>query len=346
MVWQSFVVACEAILPIVVLVLVGYILKKVGLITESFQKQGNKFCFKILISVLLFCNIYAIEDIKKIGDYGLFILEVAIAIVILFLIGIIVVKLFVKDDRQKGVIHQCFFRSNYAIVGIPLSTFIATSLGYSSDSDIVGIASLVSAISIPLFNSFAVIALSMYNKEENNKVSIKKILLDIIKNPLIIGVFAGILALCIREIFVLTNISWRLSDFVILYKPLTQIGDMATPFALIMLGAGFTFEAVKKLKKQIILGVLIRIVFVPTVCLIAFYYILKYQVTDVYIYFPSLIALFATPIAVSSVPMSIEMGQDGELAGQLVVWTSLASIVSLFVIIILLINLGILPIQI
>ena len=345
MVWDSFVVACEAVLPIVVLVVVGYVLKKLGVISESFQKQGNKFCFKVMISTLLFCNIYAIEDISKIGEYGFFILEVAIAITILFLIGIVVVKLCIKDPKQQGVVHQCLFRSNYAIIGIPLASFIATSLGYAEDSAIVGIASLVSAVSIPLFNIFAVISLSMYDKGENGKINIKKMLKGIITNPLIIGVLAGILALCIREIFIATNITWRLSDFVIIYKPLTQIGNMATPFALIMLGAGFTFGAVARLKYQIILGTIIRVAIVPAVFLIAFNFILKAQYGSATIYFPALIALFSTPVAVSSAPMAVEMGQDGELAGQLVVWTSLMSIVSLFAIIMICVNTGVLPIQ-
>lgn len=345
MVWDSFVVACEAVLPIVVLVIVGYILRKIGIISERFQKEGNKFCFKIMISVLLFCNIYNIEDITKIGEYGIFILEVAVAIVILFILGIFIVKVFIKDPKQRGVVHQCLFRSNYAIIGIPLATFIATSLGYSEDSAIVGIASLVSAISIPLFNVFAVISLSMYDKGENGHLDVKKMLKGIVTNPLIIGVVTGLIALCIRQIFIVTNITWRLSDFVIIYKPLTQIGNMATPFALIMLGAGFTFSAVARLKYQIILGTVIRVVLVPAIFLISFNFILKAQFGSATIYFPALIALFSTPVAVSSAPMAVEMGQDGELAGQLVVWTSIASIFSLFAIIMIAVSTGVLPIQ-
>lgn len=342
---DSFVVACEAVLPIVVLVIVGYVLRRLKVISESFQKEGNKICFKVMISVLLFCNIYEIEDITKIEEYGIFILEVAVAIIILFLIGIVVVKLCIKDPKQQGVVHQCLFRSNYAIIGIPLATFIAESLGYQADSAIVGIASLVSAISIPLFNVFAVISLSMYDKGENGHIDIKKMLKGIVTNPLIIGVVAGLLALCVRQIFITCDISWRLADFVIIYKPLNQIGDMATPFALIMLGAGFTFSAVARLKYQIILGTVIRVVLVPAVFLISFNFILKAQYGSATMYFPALIALFSTPVAVSSAPMAVQMGQDGELAGQLVVWTSLASILSLFAIIMIAVTTGVLPIQ-
>ena len=57
--------------------------------------------------------------------------------------------------------------------------------------------------------------------------------------------------------------------------------------------------------------------------------------------FAILIALFATPIAVSSAPMAAQMGQDEELAGQIVVWTSALSAFSLFVIIMICASIGI-----
>ena len=67
---------------------------------------------------------------------------------------------------------------------------------------------------------------------------------------------------------------------------------------------------------------------VPVLCLFVAY-LLKFDKP----YFPALIALFGTPVAVSSAPMSAEMNNDGELAGQLVVWTTLASAFTLFAIV-------------
>ena len=331
---DSFLMACNAILPIVVLVIVGYILKRIHFINDKFQQMGNKLCFKILIPILLFYNIYKIEDISKIKDYGLFFVYIAVALFVLFFIGWVIVKLLVKDDKQKGVVHQCLYRSNYALIGIPLAEYIAASLGYTADSPMLIVATLVSAVSVPLFNIFAVISLSIFDKGDgNNKIHPGKILVDIIKNPLIIGVFLGILVLLIRQGFIAGNIDFRFKDISWLYTPLEQLAHMASPLALVMLGAGFTFGAVKRLKNPIILGTLLRNFLVPALGLISFYFILNAQYGDCQLYFPSLIALFATPIAVSSAPMAYEMNQDGELAGQLVVWTSIMSILALFIII-------------
>ena len=331
---DSFLMACNAILPIVVLVVVGYILKRVHFINDDFQQKGNSLCFKILIPILLFYNIYKIDDISKITEYGLFFVYIAVALLVLFLIGWVIVKFMVPNDKQKGVIHQCLYRSNYALIGIPLAEYIAESLGYTADSPMLVVATLVSAVSVPLFNIFAVISLSIFDKGDgNNKIHPKKILIDIVKNPLIIGVLTGIVVLCFRQILVACNVSFRFSDISWLYRPLEQLAHMASPLALVMLGAGFTFGAVKRLKYQIMLGTALRNFLVPALGLISFYFILTAQYGDAELYFPSLIALFATPIAVSSAPMAYEMGQDGELAGQLVVWTSIMSILALFIII-------------
>ena len=116
-----------------------------------------------------------------------------------------------------------------------------------------------------------------------------------------------------------------------IYTTIKWLSQCASPCALIALGGAFTFSAVARLKKQIILGTSLRIIFVPAVGLITAY-LLGF---DDIRYFPALIALFGTPVAVSSVPMACEMKNDDELAGQLVVWCSILSAFTLFIIILI-----------
>ena len=94
---------------------------------------------------------------------------------------------------------------------------------------------------------------------------------------------------------------------------------------MIALGGNFRFSAIARLKKQILAGVLVRTVFYPLLCLF-FAYKAGFSTLE----FPALIALYGTPLAVSTVPMTSEMGSDAELAGQLVVWTTLSSAFTLF----------------
>ena len=96
-----------------------------------------------------------------------------------------------------------------------------------------------------------------------------------------------------------------------------------------MLGVQFEFSAVRELKREILFGTLIRTVLVPLLGLGIAYAFFRSSFDGAK--FAALAALFATPVAVSSVPMAQEMGADHTLAGQLVVWTTLFSSVTVFV---------------
>lgn len=326
--------ALNAILPILILILLGYILKRIKFLNDDFFKSGNKFVFKVALPCLLFYNIYNINSLKNI-DLSVVIYS-EIIIILFFIIGFIYVKKFIPLDKQKGVILQCIFRSNYAIIGLPL----AESLGGDTS---IGIASIISAFAIPTFNILGVIALNLFTNE-NKSLELKPTLLKIIKNPLIIGVLSGVFVLVLREL-VFKNSSFSIqSSLPFLYKALENISKIASPLALIILGGTFNFSKTKRLMKEIITGVLFRTVIVPLVGLSLAIILTKYTnilnfSADAY---PSLVALFSSPVAIASAIMAQEMDNDGELAGQLVVWTSIVSIVTIFIIIIILKSLGLL----
>lgn len=324
---EIFYFACNAILPIVLVVLLGYFLKRIKFFDNDFLDKANKLCFRVLIPILLFSNIAFIEKEAFLHINWSLILYAVLSILILFVIGLIIVKLFIKENKQKGVILQCLFRSNYALIGIPLCEFLAPA---AIKAECVGLASIIAAVSIPLFNILAVISLSIFDKEADNKIDILGILKKIVKNPLIIGVVVGLVFLGIRMILINLGVDASVSNISsnFFYKAIKNVAGVASPLALIVLGGKFEFSAVKKLAPQIIIGTSLRTIFVPAIFLIVAYLFGFRQLE-----FPALIALFATPVAVSSVPMAQEMNQDGELAGQLVVWTSLLSIVSLFAIV-------------
>ena len=190
----------NAILPIILPILLGYFLKRINFFSKDFLKEGNKLVFNVFIPILLFSNIY-LADISQIN--WKFVGFATLAILVLFFIGMGLVS-FVPDRKQKGVIHQASFRSNYAIIGIPLATMLG---GAEAAME----ASIVAAITVPTFNILAVIALSIYDKDDNVKISVKDILIKIIKNPLIIGVFAGLLGCSINML--ITSLDGNLKTF-------------------------------------------------------------------------------------------------------------------------------------
>ncbi len=322
-------------MPIVLVIAVGYFLKTIRLFDEKFFPLLNKLCFRCCLPCLLFFNVYNVGNLSEIRNYGNICLFAVISIIMIFLLALAGVVFFVKEPRQKGVMLQGVYRSNYAIIGISLAMSI------SSDSGPVVAASILSSVSIPLFNVLAILSLSLFVTENGKKISPVSVLKKIVTNPLILGVATGFICLLIR--FVIPENPDGVKYFTIkqnlpfVYKTISMLAQSASPVALIALGGNFTFSAVARLKYKIIAGVIARTILCPLICLTAAY---KFGFGS--LEFPALIALYGTPLAVSTVPMTAEMGSDAELAGQLVVWTTLASAFTLFVIIFLSAQAGIL----
>ncbi len=315
---NSFIFALSAVSPIIIMVAIGYFLKKLGAVTKDFTKTANKLVFRVFLPAMLFLNVYNIEDIGRI-KLG-FAAYAICSLLIIFFCALMFICAFTKSNSGRGVLLQASFRSNYALIGIPLAESLFGDEG-------AAVATLLSAFIIPVFNMLAVISLSVF-RCDGKKPSVKNILLSIVKNPLIQSIILGVLALCIRKAFIQSNTAFRLSDIKPLFSVLKYLSAPATPLALIALGAGFEFSAIASLKREIVFGVFMRCLAVPALGLSVAYIFFSKSFGGAH--FAALLSMFATPVAVSSVPMAQEMGGDTTLAGQLVVWTTLVSAVSVF----------------
>lgn len=314
---NSLIFAFNAVAPIVVMVAIGYILKKLGFMTADFARMANKLCFRVFLPAMLFLNVYNIEDAGSIGfDY---IIYVTCAVILLFALSFPILQAATKRRECRGVLAQAAFRSNYALIGIPLAESLFGAEG-------VAVATLLSAVVIPLFNVLAVISLSLYRE---GKPNVKKILLDILKNPLIQSIALGGAVLLVRYAFAKGGIDFRLSDITPLYKVLSYLSSLATPLALLVLGAQFEFSAVAELKREIAWGVFMRCLLVPVIGLGGAYFLFGNRFSGAH--YAAFVAVFTTPLAVSSVAMAQEMEGDVRLAGQLVIWTTLLSAFTTFI---------------
>jgi len=329
---DTLIFSLNAVLPILILIGFGYFLKRVKFLDEHFLQIGNKFVFRVALPTLLFYTIYKIETISDIN--WPVIVYAVIGVLLLFVIGLIIAIVFIKDDHQRGTLIQATFRANYAIIGIPL----AEALG---GQDAVGVVALISAFVVPLMNILAVIALTMFVKGENEEVhpfrtTIKKIF----TNPLIIAIFIGLMVLWIRSYIPIDSNSGEYiftieNNMVYLFTAIKWIAQIASPIALIILGGTFEFFVIKSLGKQIFAGTLARVVIAPLVTLfLAVWLSAKTSYFNFSsIEYPALIALFASPTAVSGAIMAKEMHNDEALAVQYVVWTTALSIISIFIIV-------------
>ena len=315
---SNIVFSINAVFPLILMALAGYFFKRIKLISKELAAGMNRLVFRLFLPCMLFLNVYKIQTFSA---FDLTYVWYTLGITgVLFLAAIPITRLVTKENRQRGVLIQASFRSNYALVGIPLATALFDEAG-------AVVATLLSAFLIPLYNTLAVVCLTVFSEREGNKINVKKLLLGIVKNPLIQAIALGLAVLGVRAVLVSLNCPFRLDTHVpVLYKTLDSISKVSTPLALVVLGAQFEFTAIAALKKQILFGVIARALVIPAVGLSVAYFLGCFNGA----HFAAFVAAFATPIAVSSVPMAQEMGADSALAGQLVVWTTVISALSIF----------------
>ena len=324
-----FMFSFNAVMPILLMMMLGYFLRSVHFADEAFFKKANTLVFKVFLPVLLFVNVYEIESLSKI-NWAVVVYTVAI-VGVLCTLGLVLTKLLFRTRSKIGPLCQCSFRSNYAIIGIP----IAEALG---GSEAVGFACVLSAAAIPLFNILAVIILSHYSEDDNTS-SVKETVKKTVTNPLIIGVLLGVAALAVRSALPLNEsgetVFSIMRDMPPFYSALKTIAKGTTALALIVLGARFGFGKVSSLIGEITFGTVMRLLIAPLIGIGTG--ILLSKTTSLIaltpVEYPALISLFASPIAVSSAVMVGEIGGNEQLAGQLVVWTSVFSMLSMFTVI-------------
>ncbi|MCI9115494.1 MAG: AEC family transporter [Acutalibacter sp.] len=299
---ESLRIALEIVLPLFLLLAVGYCIKLTGIMNETSVRQTNNMIFKVFLPLLVFFNIYK-TDLTSSFDMSLLLFAV-VGVLLQFIISLCLVILLEHDNARRGVMLQGMFRSNFVLFGIPISTAL---FGDSA----AGLASILIAVVIPLYNMLAVISLESFN---GKKPSLWKILVGILTNPLIIASAAGIL-------FVVFHIPLP----TVLYKTVSDLSIIATPLAFVILGASFSFGETGRCVRDLCITLGAKLVAYPLL-FIALAILMGFRDAHLAV----LLTVFGSPIAVSSFTMAQQMGGDDKLAGQLVVFSSLLSVFTMF----------------
>lgn len=308
---ENFMYSINATMPVFLVMILGWWLKRSGFLTDEFVSVADKLVFKVALPVLVFKDI-AGADLSN--DFELkFVLFCFLGTCIFFGVTWLLAELFMKDKSMIGSFVQGAFRGSAAILGIAFAQNIY------GDS---GLVPMMIVASIPLFNIFSVLVLvrSANAGETDRKAVIKKTLKGIVTNPIIIGIVLGIPFALLRFEFP-----------VILQKSISSVASLSTPLALLAIGAGFsTGEAMKRIKLTVIAAA-IKLVVIPGVFLpLAIWMGFRGEALV------AMLILTGAPTTVSSYIMAKNMGNDDALASSIVVMTTLFSSVTLTVIIFLL----------
>lgn len=303
-----FLYSFNTVAPLILVVAVGVLLKKSGLVDDKFIGRANKVCFQVAFPLQLFKNIYAAD----------FQADFRPKLVVFTMLGVLATALllclaapcFLKKRSTCGAFIQGVFRSNFLLLGLPLA------INLFGEDHVAAISMLLPFV-IMEFNFLAVVILTFFreNREgEGRKLRPGSLAWDVVKNPLIIASFLGMF-------FSIFQIPLPL----FLSRAVGDIGQIATPFALLLLGGQFDWKRLRGNLRLAGVATVLRLVAVPAI-FVALGVWLGFRGEEL----GAILIVFCAPTAISSYVMAQSMGSDDVLAGQLVLTTTLFSSVTVF----------------
>ena len=306
---ENLIYCVNTVVPIFILVFLGQLFLRIGLLDKAFFDRAEKFVFKVALPCSLFISVHNAD--AGTAFEPLLMIFCAVYTLLNALIPTVIVPLFIKDNPRRGAFIQGVYRSNFAILGIPLLKQMYPETGEA-------VAASVIPIAIPAFNILAVVLLTVFSPEEKKAsigATLKKAIIGVLKNPLIIGVALGMP-------FMLTSLTLPK----ILYTGVKYMGDLCTPLALMCLGASINFAAFKGKIGLASLAAFFKIVVSPAVALTvaALLGMRAEQLGTVLI-------MFGGPMAVSGYIMAKNMKSDHELAAQILLISTLFCILTVFI---------------
>lgn len=303
---ENLILSLDVVLPVFFLMLIGQILRRVGLFSASFSKQLNTLGFQLFLPCMLFYTVYQF-DIRANFKADLIFFAMGSLLVMFAALWIFVPKL-VHNPRQQAVVMQGVYRSNYVIFGVAMITNM-----YGAEQ--AGLAGLLCAVLVPTYNFLSVIALEVFTTGEG--INFKRAFASMLKNPLIWGSLLGIFC-SYYSISLPTAVDSTVSS----------LATLATPLALLVLGSEFDFESLKGNLKVASITVGCKLVVAPLI-FVPIAILLGYREAELL----ALALAYQTPVAVASYIMAIKADADSELAGQIIVLSSAACIVTVFLMI-------------
>ena len=302
---SNFLFSINVTIPIFLVMVIGYFLRQIGMLNENFVTVANKFNFKVTLPFLLFRDLSTV-NIQEVFDLK-YVLFCAIATSVCFWSVYGLTKIFMKDRSMTGAFVQASFRSSAAVMGL---AFIQNIYGQST------MGSLMIIGAVPLYNIYSVLVLTFegdYPENESDTGRIKQAGINILKNPIIIGIVLGlIVALLHNPLPELVN------------STVNNVAKMATPLALIGLGAGFEGKKALAKIKPTLWAAFIKLIaqaafFIPIAAALGF------QGEKMV----ALVVMLAAPATPSCYIMAKNMHNDGVLTASIVVATTLLASVTL-----------------
>lgn len=301
---DNFIYSLNATIPVFLVIVLGWVLGRTKMLNGNFVQVANKLTYSVTLPVMLFL------EISQMGPGTLLDLPflafgflATLACILLIWGG---ARLFMKDKSMIGSFVQGSYRGSAALLGVALMQNIYGNASY---------APIMILAAAPLYNIMAVIILMVEGKRGGDGAApkAKEALLGVIKNPILWGILLG-----------LPFAVWEISLPQMLTTSLRSVSNIATPLALLAIGASFRMDSAGRCLKPALVATFLKLVgqaavFLPLAIWLGF--------RDQRLV--AMLIMFTSPTAAASYIMSVNLNNDGELSSGIIVYTTLFSAVTI-----------------
>lgn len=312
---NNLIFSANAVLPLFLFMLLGMLLRRIGILDHAFAESGTRLCFNVLLPIMIFNSVIS-RDPAQSFDWKLLYFLMAGCFLLLGLLLLVVPRCIV-DNKRRSVVIQALLRSNYTLFAVPACTAMYGAEGAAA-------ASMMIIFVVPFFNIASVYIFNRYDPDSAH--SIKATLQKIALNPLILGCLLGFA-------FNLTGLT--LPDF--LSSTVQGLASAATPLMVMLLGADIALDGFRENIRPLTAVIFFRLILIPAV-----FTFLGWKLGFTGPAFAIILMVFASPTAVVSYTVARAAHADYALAGQVVMASSLLSVFSIFLWILLYRSIGVL----
>lgn len=298
-----FIDIINIVIPVFSVIALGWLLKRWGLIDAVFLKQTNRLVYYVCLPLLLFYKIGSADFFANFN--GRLVIGSILAVTVTFIASYVYSVIRQYPDKARGVFSQGSFRGNIAYMGLAITLNAYGETGLTRAGILMGFL-------VPFLNLYAILALLWPHRGDGEQRGAGFWLRQVALNPLILASFLGIV--------------WSFFDLpipLIFDRSLKIATGMTLPLALLAIGGGFSLEKLRGDLFTAALASVTKTIWLP-IFAAGLLSIMGVKGMDLGIG----VLIAGTPAATANYIMADQLKGDAELAGTIVMLSTLLSAVT------------------
>lgn len=224
--------------PVFILLMLGYFARRTGFLPDVFWQYAEKGTYFVLFPALLVVSLARAELDWQAAP------RLVLAVVLLPVLASVLSLPFKWLLSMDGADFTSFFQG-----AVRFNTYIGLALASTLPNPAMTLAALLIAVMIPVVNVLCVLAFAVYTQ---TNVHLGKLLLTLLKNPLIIACLLGI---------ALNLMPWQVPGVGL--DVLVKLGQMALPMGLLAVGAGLHLQSLHAARVPFFWSSLLKLLVLP-----------------------------------------------------------------------------------